>query len=233
MTGGAPAGVLFDLDGTLADTPGAITTLLTAVLAERGVRPDPDELRATVGLPLEPSLARLLGRPADGPEVAGAAADYQARFRAHLTGAGAALCYPGVPEGLRRLTAAGLRLAVATSKPRGAAEKILALMGAADAFTVVAGHDSVDHGKPHPAMARYAAERLGLPAGSCVVVGDGVADVGMGRAAGMRVIGVSYGAATAAELTAAGADPVVGSFAEVVDLLLVPAAPTARPEEPR
>ncbi|MFD5920029.1 HAD family hydrolase [Kitasatospora sp. NPDC058201] len=227
------AGVLFDLDGTLADTPQAIATLLTAVLAERGVHPGADAVRATVGLPLEPSLARLLGRPADGPEVAAAAADYQRRFRAHLTATGAALRYPGVATGLRRLAGAGLRLAVATSKPRGAAEKILALMGVADAFAVVAGHDSVEHGKPHPAMARYAADRLGLSAESCVVVGDGVADVGMARAAGMRVIGVSYGAATAAELTAAGAERVVDCFPEVVDLLLAPAPPTDRPEEPR
>lgn len=218
-------GILFDLDGTLADTPATITATLAKVLADRGRQPAEAAVRATVGRPLEPVLAELLRLPADHPEVTAAAADYQRLFRQQLLASPGDLRYPGVAAGLDRLAAAGLPLGVATSKPRRAAERMLELMGIRDHFRAVAGHDCVRHGKPHPEMARYVAELLGTAPADCVVVGDGLADVGMGRAAGMRVIGVTYGVSAGPELAAAGADRLAGSFDEVVDLLLNPPSP--------
>jgi phosphoglycolate phosphatase len=226
-------GVLFDLDGTLADTPQAIATILTKVLADRGAQSAPEAVRACVGMPLERSLAGLLGLPPEHPEVAAAAADYQQRFRDHLLSGPGDLCYPGVAGGLRRLAAAGLLLGVATSKPRRAAERMLGLMGVADLFRAVAGDDTVRRGKPDPEMALHVAEQLGVPPRECVVVGDGLADVGMGRAAGMPVIGVSYGVADGPQLSAAGARHIAASFDEVVDLLLAHGQPQARTQEPR
>jgi phosphoglycolate phosphatase len=222
--------VLFDLDGTLADTPGAITAILTEVLRARGAEPGGAAIRATVGRPLEPVLAAFLGVPEGDPLAADAAADYQDRFRARLREDAGRLAYPGVAEGLRRLAAADLPLAVATSKPRGAAERILALMGIAGAFSTVAGHNCVRRGKPAPDMALLVAQRLGADPAECVVVGDGEADVRMALAAGMRAVGVSYGVAPADRLTAAGAYAVADSFPEAVGLLLAGAAadPPAR-----
>jgi phosphoglycolate phosphatase-like HAD superfamily hydrolase len=69
-------------------------------------------------------------------------------------------------------------------------------------------------------MALYAADKLGLAPRDCVVVGDSIADVEMGRAAGMTVFGVSYGVATAAELKAAGAELVVDTFADLIPAIL-------------
>ncbi|MEU1404358.1 HAD family hydrolase [Streptomyces sp. NPDC005728] len=224
-TGTPVAGLVLDLDGTLADTPRAITTIMLKILADRGVPTDEVVLRPLVGRPLERNFAQLLGCAPDAPEVAAALAAYRELFRAHLEGIDpAALAYPGVVEGLRDARARGLRLGLATSKPRRAAERMLGLMGVADLFQVVAGDDSVRHSKPDPEMARLVADGLGLPPGRCVVVGDGVADMAMGRAAGMRAVGVSYGAATPAELKAAGAEEVVDSFAAVLALVTGPAA---------
>nr|WP_237519976.1 HAD family hydrolase [Streptomyces sp. HUCO-GS316] len=212
--------MVLDLDGTLADTPRAIATCLLKVLADHGVALDEAAVRPLIGRPLEQSLARLLGRAEDDSEVTAAVRAYQELFRAHLLSVTAdQLSLPGVREGLRELRTRGLLLGLATSKPQGAAERMLRLMGIADLFQVVAGHDSVRRGKPDPEMALLVADRLGLTPERCAVVGDGVADAAMGRAAGMRVLGVSYGVATAAELSVAGAERVVDSFAEVVALV--------------
>lgn len=220
----AAKGVIFDLDGTLADTPQAITAILTRILADRGAHPDQAQVRAAVGRPLEESLARLLACDPGHPDVAACAADYKRSFREHLRDHAAALAYPGVRDGLRMLSADGLLLGVATSKPRGAAERMLGLMDIAGRFRAVAGHDTVRRGKPDPEMALHVAAALGLDPAECVVVGDGVADVEMGVAAGMRVLGVSYGVATAPELLSAGAHRVAGSFTELTGLLLPTAA---------
>ncbi|MFF2375998.1 HAD family hydrolase [Streptomyces xiamenensis] len=215
-----PRAVIFDLDGTLVDTPALIAELTGGVLAERGHRVSREAVRATVGLPLAPSMARLMGLPEEDPEVAAAVTEYGARFGRRVHEAGAGLLFPGVAEGLGRLSDAGLPLAIATSKVAAAASAIARLTGVDARMSVIAGHDSVAHGKPAPDMAHYVAERLGVPAGACTVVGDGVPDAAMGRAAGMPVLGVSYGVSTAEQLTDAGAVAVVDSFPAVVTALL-------------
>ncbi|MGP9017023.1 HAD family hydrolase [Streptomyces sp. BR1] len=223
MTGAPMPGVrglVLDLDGTLADTPQAIATITLKVLAARGVDADESIVRPLIGKPLDQNFATLLGCAPEDAEVAAAVAEYQSQFRAHLQGiAPEELAYPDVPDALQHLRTRGVLLGLATSKPRGAAERMLRLMGVYELFHVVAGHDSVQRGKPDPEMALLVADGLGLTPAQCVVVGDGVADAGMGRAAGMRVVGVSYGVAGAAELMAAGAERVVDSFGELTVLV--------------
>ncbi len=210
---------ILDLDGTLVDTPNAIATITAQILTEMG-RPAPEaEIRATVGKPLDRNFAQLLRVPAEHQDVADAISLYRERFGQHVRRQGRALLYPGVAEGLAELKERGLLLAIATSKVYEAAVKTVTATGIAELFDVIAGHDSVERGKPEPDMAVYAAGKLGVPVAACVGVGDGVGDMQMGRAAGMSNIGVTYGVATEAELRAAGADVVVNSFPEVVALL--------------
>ncbi|WP_405619775.1 HAD family hydrolase [Streptomyces sp. NBC_01511] len=213
-------GVIFDLDGTLADTPAAIATITAKVLADRGAQASHEAILATVGRPLPASLARLMDLPVSDPRVAEAAGEYGRQFGAHVRAAGPGLLYPGVPAGLDKLTAAGFRLAMATSKVSKAAHAIAGLTGLDAWLTVVAGDDSVPRGKPHPDLALHVAEGLGLAPGRCVVVGDGVPDAEMARAAGMAVLGVSYGVSAPDELIGAGAGRVVDSFPEAVAALL-------------
>ncbi|GAA2930147.1 HAD family hydrolase [Streptomyces mexicanus] len=209
-------GVVFDLDGTLADTPGAIVAITLKVLTALGCEPDEAAVRATVGKPLDRNFSQLLGLPADHPRVAEAMAAYRSGFGVHLEEQRERMLYPGVAEGLTKLREAGHLLAVATSKTHEAAVRTLRATGILDRFDAVAGHDSVGRGKPAPDMALHVAEALGVPAGECVVVGDATGDIEMAKAAGMATIGVSYGVATAAELTAAGATTIADSFDDVV-----------------
>ncbi|MFF0461196.1 HAD family hydrolase [Streptomyces mexicanus] len=225
-----PDAVLFDLDGTLADTPAAIGRLLAEVCAEAGRPVAAADAAATVGIPLEDAFARLLALPAHAAPVAEAVRRYRSLFDARVPAQGPRLAYPGVAEGLARLTAAGIPLAITTSKVTRSAHALLTAMGLDRHFTVVVGHDRVRHGKPDPATALLAAQECGVPAAGCVVVGDAVVDVSMARAAGMRPVAVAYGVGSRPDLAAAGA-AVCADFDEVVAALLPRA--DARKEEER
>ncbi|MFE6775088.1 HAD family hydrolase [Streptomyces sp. NPDC057702] len=210
--------VVFDVDGTLADTPGAITALLVRVVAEHGVTADTDTVAATIGKPLEPSVAALLGRDVADPVTVRAVARYRELFDTDVLTRGAALLYPGVTEGLGQLVEQGFGLAVATSKISASAEKLLAATGIRGFFGPVIGNDMVERGKPDPQMGLLAARELGLAAEDCAYVGDTVTDMLMAAAAGMRPVAVTYGVGRAEDLAAHTAWR-YDSFAAAVRLL--------------
>ncbi|MFF0138481.1 HAD family hydrolase [Streptomyces sp. NPDC005227] len=211
--------IVFDIDGTLADTPSAIAELIGDVVRGLGASPSRTQVLATVGKPLEASLAGLLGVSVDDGVTAEAAARYRGRFATDVLSQGPALLLPGVPEGLDRLRAAGHLLGVATSKISSSALALLEATGILDRFDTVVCHDMVERGKPHPDMALRALADLGAPAARSWYVGDTVTDMAMARAAALRTVGVSYGVDSAEDLTAAGADHVVADFPSVIRAL--------------
>ncbi|MFB9908966.1 HAD family hydrolase [Allokutzneria oryzae] len=212
--------VLFDLDGTLVDTPQANVRLMTEVLAESGrPMPEADRVRATVGKALEPSFAALLGVPLTDPLVSRQATRFRRLFRDRVLPEAGDLVFPEIPGLLRRLRTAGCALAVVTSKVRSSAEELLAAAGLLEEFDAVVCHGMAPRGKPQPDLALLAARLLALPPSACLVVGDAVDDVLMALAAGMPVVAVTYGVTSAAELLGAGATRLVGSAAELGELL--------------
>ncbi|MFJ8797142.1 HAD family hydrolase [Streptomyces sp. NPDC102487] len=211
---------VFDIDGTLANTPSAIAELIGDVVRGLGASPSRAQVLATVGKPLEASLAGLLGVSVDDGATAEAAAHYRGRFATDVLSQGPALLLPGVPEGLDRLRSAGHLLGIATSKISSSAIALLEATGILDRFDTVVCHDMVERGKPHPDMALRALADLGATAPRSWYVGDTVTDMTMARAAALRTVGVSYGVDSAAALTAAGADHVVADFPAVIRVLL-------------
>jgi len=122
---------------------------------------------------------------------------------------------PGVEATLRRLRAAGARLAVATTDTTAQAELGLAALGWADLFEAVVGADGVTLSKPHPEAVALLCQTVGVLASETVVVGDAVADVLMGKSAGVALtVGVLTGVTTAADFEDY-ADVVVASLAEL------------------
>lgn len=207
---------LFDLDGTLLDTPRAIARTLGMVLEHYGAPPRPfAELYALVGLPLPETLAGLLGWEADSDAIRGAVAFYRAAFARTVLPAAPELVFPGVREGLAALAAEGFGLAVATNKYRGSAVALLDAAGFGSTFRVVVGADDVPRPKPDPAMAFVAITRL-RAAGPAVMVGDTTHDIAMAHAAGIASIGVTYGAHDLHRLAAARPSATVDSFPQVV-----------------
>jgi len=184
--------ILFDLDGTLVDSAPDIARALNATMAEAGVPALPI---ARVITYVGDGAAKLVER-ALPPEAYPEVPDLVERFRRHYADA---VCvetrpYPGIVDTLERLASGGARMAVLTNKPGDLARPLLRALALERFF----GADVIGDGdgwprKPAPDAARALLERHGTPPGDALVVGDGVPDVRLGRAAGCRVVAVTWG----------------------------------------
>jgi phosphoglycolate phosphatase len=206
--------VLFDFDGTLADSFPAITASTNHVRRRYGLPELPEpEVRRYVGFGLEHLMRELV--PNAPP------ADAVAAYRAHhpsvmLTGT---KLMPGVAETFPVLHRRGLRLGVCSNKRVDFTKQLVRAFGLAEFLDVVLGPEDVAAPKPDPAMLIEAARRLGVSAGDTIYVGDMAVDVQAGQAAGMETWLVLGGAA--GNLTPLGAEPdrVLESFAKLAALL--------------
>jgi len=209
--------VLLDLDGTLSEAGPAIVAAVALALDHVGADPlDDAALRAFVGPPLEDSFAALPGM--DERLVEEAVAVYRASY--DLLGSP---LYDGVVDALVALRAAGLRLALATSKPQPFAEQVVAAHGLAPLLEVVVGSDRPAGLRTKGDVVAAALLRL-APCSAPVMVGDREHDVVGAAACGVPCVGVLWGYGDAAELESAGAVALVHSPAELVALLIGPSA---------
>jgi 2-phosphoglycolate phosphatase len=212
---------MFDLDGTLVDSPRAIVEAFTVAFEAMGTDPrDPADIRATIGLPLEQAFGKLLGVPQDDPRVAEGVARYQEAFRTVILPRARSLVFPGVAEGLDELRRRGVVLTVATSKFHASADALLTAAGLRDHFTVLIGADDVTYPKPHPESGLLILERLDARPEHAVMVGDTTHDLRMAEAAGIPSVAVTYGVHTRAELEAARPTYVAETFPEVVERIV-------------
>lgn len=216
--------VIFDLDGTLLDTPSAIARLLVSVSEEFSAGVDIETARRTVGKPLDTSMATILGVTVDDPRVHQAVERYRQKFEDEVVPNAPDLVLDGVEDILQNLRSDGVPVAVATSKVRNSAEAILVASGLRAYFDVVVGHDDVARGKPAPEMALRAAELLRVGPDTCTVFGDSADDVLMAKSAGMRAIGVLTGVADRETLRAAGADEILSSLVGIPQDAMSPRA---------
>ena len=184
--------VLFDLDGTLADTAGDLAGALNRVRADHGLAPMPvDQLR-----PHASAGARgLLGA---GMGIAPDHADYTRLRDAFLEHYRDALdvttrLFDGVPAMLDAIEARGLRWGVVTNKAERFTTPVVAALGLAMRAGVVVSGDTTAHSKPHPLPLLHAAATLGVPAQRCTYVGDDLRDVIAGNSAGMPTLVADYG----------------------------------------
>jgi phosphoglycolate phosphatase len=187
------AAVIFDLDGTLVDSAPDLAVAANALLAEHGRPPlATGEIAAMVGDGVAKLVERALAaRQASAVPLAAAVARFMAFYERHpatLTRA-----YPGVPEGLRRLCAVGLRLGLCTNKPERATRLIFDQLEFAEFFSTVVTGDSLRARKPDPAPIRLALTKLEIEPEEVVMVGDHVNDVLAADAAGVRAIFARYG----------------------------------------
>jgi phosphoglycolate phosphatase len=201
--------VLFDLDGTLADSAELITEHLAAAIVEAGgPRFPPEDLRPLVGPPFEQALPRL---GFTDEQVAVAITAYRSSYAP--VAATSTPLYPGIRRLLDRLD--GFRLAIATSKPEHVAAAIVDGLGLTARFALVGGSDPVAGRVGKGPVVASVLDRLGVdPATDPVVmVGDRRHDVEGAAEHGVPTIGVAWGYAGDGEL--AGAELVVADTAEL------------------
>jgi len=215
-----PRAVLFDLDGTVADTIGDIVLGLNTARAERGLAPATEEqVRRWVGDGAPKLIARSLGT--EDVDAPGVAPLLDALKRGYIRVSGTcSQVLPGVLELVRDLRERGVRVALTTNKPRYATDVFLERMGLAPEFDVVLTPQDVDgRHKPDPAMFFAAAAALDVAPPDCLIVGDGTADVLGGRAAGMPVVAVTGGYGDPARLLEAGPTHTIRETRELRGLL--------------
>jgi phosphoglycolate phosphatase len=210
----------FDLDGTLIDSAPDITLALNRLMAELG-RPDLDlpEVRGMIGDGAGTLVERaLIARSVvHRPEELDS---YLHRFLAHYEADPIRLTrpYPGVPETLAELHAAGFRCAICTNKPQHATDMILAALDLTRFFGAILGADAVENRKPHPDHLEAALTAIGAKPGQAVMIGDSTNDVAPARALAVPSIVMAYGYGRA-PLSALGADLILEDFAELPDAL--------------
>jgi phosphoglycolate phosphatase len=192
--------VFFDLDGTLTDPKPGITQCIAHALTGLGkTPPDLEDLRWCIGPPLLASFARLLETD-DNTVLQRAIALYRERF-GHV-GLFENAVYPGIPEAVAAVRAAGFSTYVTTSKPHVYATRIVAHFGLAPLFERVYGAEldgtRVDKGE----LIGHALAEERLDPAHVVMIGDREHDLIGAHRCRVRTIGVTYGYGSEAELRA-------------------------------
>ena len=205
--------VLFDFDGTLADSYAAITASVNHVRATHQLPPLAEaEVRRHVGR----GPAYLLGHTVPGADVA---VDWP-RYRAHhpsVLESGTHLL-PGATEAVTALKALGLILGVCSNKPRAFTRQLLVYLKLAGQFDLVLGPEDVAQPKPAPDMLLAALSRLGQSAEQVLYIGDMTVDIETARAAGINVWVVPTGSDERGRLEAARPDRLLHDLRELAEL---------------
>ncbi len=205
-----PDVLLLDLDGTLLDASDAIVEGVLELAEEAGLPvPEAAWARSKIGQPPH-TVWEQLG--ADDPH--GMVSAFAKRVLPRLAARSRVL--PGVAETLPLLTAAGFRLAVATTRLTQSAQDGLQATGLAPHIAHVSGRDLVSHSKPAPDVLLHALEALGAPASAALMIGDSDADVLAAHAAHIPCWVVLGGVGEEQALREAGADRILtGGFADL------------------
>lgn len=213
--------VLLDLDGTLLDTAPDIAAAANAMLAGQGLKSLPaGTIRDFIGKGIPHLVERCLveaGLPLVCAQLEPALRAFGDHYRAF--NGRSSRPYPGVVEGLRRLRAASLKLACVTNKARAFTTPLLEATGLAPLLDAVVTSDDVRRRKPHPEPYLHACKDLRVSPDEAVVIGDSWNDAEAGRAAGCRVLLVSYGYSEGRDVRALESDGVAATFAEAVDVI--------------
>ncbi len=211
--------VLFDLDGTLTDPKEGITKSVQFALYQQGIKePDLDKLEPFIGPPLKDSFMDLYGMTSE--QALTAIEDYRKRFAP--IGIFENKVYTGIPQMLEKLKAAGMKLAVASSKPELFVNRILEHFELSQYFDVVVGSNLDGTRGKKEEVVEEALNRLGEKTDkiTCAMVGDRRFDIQGAKEYGLTAVGVAYGYAGKGELEAAGADYIAKTVKQLEQFLL-------------
>lgn len=202
--------IILDFDGTIADTQGVIVATMLDTFSRLGLPDvDEDEIRPTIGLPLWDMFAMLCGIT-DKEMIDRCVETYRDCFMGHCEGN--VILYPGVAETLTKWKQDGMTLAIATSRGRDSLIPMLRSLGILHLIDMAVTVEDVEHAKPAPDMVLKILAATGTDSADALVVGDTTFDIEMGKAAGCKTCGVTYGNHSREQLLTAEPDFVVDVF---------------------
>lgn len=207
--------IVFDWDGTLMDSAGAIVAAILAACQDLSIEAPPvEKARHIIGLGLHDALRTALPQldPAEYNSVA-------ERYRYHYLARDQELeLFPGARNLVQFLNEDGYWLAVATGKSRHGLERVLATSGLREFLHATRCADEC-FSKPHPAMLLEIMEAIDIAPERALMIGDTTHDLQMARNAGIAAVAMAHGAHPRAELAAERPLACVANFAELDEWL--------------
>ena len=210
--------VIFDFDGTLADTKENIILTFQMTMKELGVEiKSRQECAATIGLTLEDAFKVLY--PGMAAEKYVLLRDtYRRIFKENRKILVPGL-FPEVMETLEELRRRGYLMSIASSRQSPSLHSFLEDMKIAHLFEYAVGGDNVEHPKPAPDAVLQILRHYNLSAEEAFVVGDMPFDINMATNAGVKSCGVTWGNADAAQLKESGANYVIDKMSQLLEIL--------------
>jgi 2-phosphoglycolate phosphatase len=213
----APRAVLFDLDGTLADTAPDLAAAVNWLRTERGLAPTPySVLRPTASAGARGMIGAAFGLAPGDDGYEELRVQWFDRYQSNM--AVESGLFEGIDALLQGIEDAGMAWGVVTNKPMRFTDPLIPQIGLAHAGCIVSG-DTMPQAKPHPAPLLEGARRLDISPSQCWYVGDDLRDIEAGRAAGMRTVACAWGYCGAIEPSTWGADFLCATPGDLLDLL--------------
>ena len=209
--------IILDFDGTLADTRGLIVKTMQQTLDALGLEPrTDDQCAAMIGLPLKQAFTDLLPMTDEMGEQC--VETYRRIFNAN-NALYVIPTFPNVLETLHQLHEQGYTLTIASSRSNRSLMEFVNDMHLNEVIPYVLGAEDVARAKPHPDPVLQTLKTFDCKPEDALVVGDTWYDIEMGRRAGVRTCGVTYGNGSQEELMRAGADYLIDDFGELVKII--------------
>ena len=210
--------VIFDFDGTLADTRDRIVSVMQHVMSElRLPVADAATCASVIGLPLKDCFRTIFPTLTDSGAERCAEA-YRRYLFAHSKDLVPDM-FPNVPETLDALKQRDIAMAIASSRTSKSLTGFVHDMHLDEYIGMVVGCEDVAATKPSPDAVLHILDHYGVQPADAVVVGDMPVDIRMGLAAGTFTVGVTYGNSTADLLLAAGANRLIDNIADLLTTL--------------
>jgi phosphoglycolate phosphatase len=208
--------ILFDVDGTLLDSRRDIAAAQLWTYRQFGVDSlTPEDIYPLIGKPLSETFTSLLPRHLHD-RIPEAALIYRDYYRAHAFDT--STLFPGVRETVVALHAKGINLATATIKSTETTARVLAHFGIAEYFSHIQGTDNGIF-KPDPLIINTILAKQGWDKNVTLMVGDTDKDIDVGRNAGVRTCGVTYGSFSREQISALQPDWMIDSISGLIQII--------------
>lgn len=208
--------MIFDFDGTLADTTEVIVQIMQASIRELAlpVRTD-EECASTIGLRLTDIPSALFPEHIADKDIF--TATYR-RLAPEFYKTDSVRLYPNVLETLIELKERGVSLAIASSRSKASLEELVERLGLSSLISYIVGAEDVTDGKPCPEPVYHILEKFAAKPEDAIVIGDTVFDIQMGKRAGARTCGITHGNGSRESLI--DADWVIDEFDRLPGLIV-------------